>query len=61
MAGFGPRPAPRPRSAGAPSPYEVINITADLPHGRVSPARAREVLGWEPRDTMQHLWMEAGD
>ncbi|MCA1595096.1 MAG: NAD(P)-dependent oxidoreductase [Chloroflexi bacterium] len=39
-----------------PSPYEIINIVADLPHGRFSSTRAREVLGWEPEDRLENLW-----
>ena len=42
-----------------PAPFEVMNICADLPHGRVSPERARAVLGWEPRDAMERLWTGA--
>jgi nucleoside-diphosphate-sugar epimerase len=38
-----------------PSPFEVMNITADLPHGRHSARRAREVLGWEAQDRLEHL------
>ncbi|MCS6775160.1 MAG: NAD-dependent epimerase/dehydratase family protein [Chloroherpetonaceae bacterium] len=43
-----------------PAPCEVLNITADLPHGRYSNRRAREVLGWEPRDSMERLWQRSG-
>lgn len=39
-----------------PTPYEEIAITSDLPHGRVSPQRAREVLGWEAQDDLSPLW-----
>lgn len=42
-----------------PSPFVVMNICADLPHGRVSPELARTVLGWEPRDAMERLWTGA--
>jgi nucleoside-diphosphate-sugar epimerase len=41
-----------------PIPYEVLNIAADLPHGKFSNQRAKEVLGWEPRDSVEHLWQE---
>ena len=46
--------------ASLPSPFELMNITADLPHGWVRPDRAREVLGWEARDRMEHLWQDRG-
>lgn len=43
-----------------PTPCEVFNITADLPHGRYSNQRAREILGWDPRDSMERLWQRNG-
>jgi nucleoside-diphosphate-sugar epimerase len=39
-----------------PTPYEEIHVTADVPHGRFSARRAKEVLGWEARDSLEHLW-----
>ncbi|HZO90459.1 MAG TPA: NAD-dependent epimerase/dehydratase family protein [Chthonomonadaceae bacterium] len=39
-----------------PSPYEVMNITADLPHGRFSNQRAKDILGWQPRDNFESIW-----
>lgn len=39
-----------------PSPYEEIHVTAGVPHGRFSARRAKEVLGWEARDGLEHLW-----
>jgi hypothetical protein len=39
-----------------PSPYEVFHILADLPHGKYSNEKAKRVLGWQPRDTLAHLW-----
>lgn len=39
-----------------PSPCEEIHVTADVPHGRFSSRRAKEVLGWEARDGLEHLW-----
>ncbi|HEX2515834.1 MAG TPA: NAD(P)-dependent oxidoreductase [Chloroflexota bacterium] len=39
-----------------PSPFEVFLILADLPHGRYSNQKARRLLGWQPRDTLEALW-----
>lgn len=39
-----------------PSPFEVFHILADLPHGKYSNKRAKQLLGWQPRDTLAHLW-----
>lgn len=41
-----------------PSPYEVMHILADLPHGKFSNAKAKRLLGWQPRDTLAHLWAD---
>jgi nucleoside-diphosphate-sugar epimerase len=41
-----------------PSPYEVFNILADLPHGRYDNRKAKEILDWRPRDDMERLWTE---
>lgn len=39
-----------------PSPYEEMVITSDLPHGRHSARRAKEILGWEAEDDLSPLW-----
>ncbi len=39
-----------------PTPYEVLHISADLPHGMVTNARAKEVLGWWPLDDLADMW-----
>jgi nucleoside-diphosphate-sugar epimerase len=39
-----------------PSPLEVFHILADLPHGKYSNAKAKRLLGWQPRDNLEHLW-----
>lgn len=39
-----------------PSGYEEIVITNDLPAGRFSAQRARELLGWEAEDDLSALW-----
>jgi len=36
-----------------PFPYEVLNISCDLPHGKYSNTRAKSVLNWQPRDNME--------
>jgi nucleoside-diphosphate-sugar epimerase len=44
--------------AALPSPFEVMHILADLPHGKFSNAKAKRLLGWHPRDTLAHLWTD---
>ena len=39
-----------------PSPFEIFHILADLPHGKYSNAKAKRLLGWQPRDSLAHLW-----
>jgi nucleoside-diphosphate-sugar epimerase len=39
-----------------PSPFEIVHILADLPHGKYSNAKARRLLGWQPRDTLASTW-----
>lgn len=39
-----------------PSPFEVMHITNDLPHGKFSGSRAKATLDWEPLDDLSHLW-----
>jgi nucleoside-diphosphate-sugar epimerase len=39
-----------------PSPYEEMAITSDLPSGKFSAARAKELLGWEAQDDLSALW-----
>lgn len=41
-----------------PAPYVMVNISADLPHGRFDHDKARGVLNWAPRDNLAHLWQE---
>ena len=40
-----------------PSPYEVLNLLTDLPHGGFDNRKAKEILGWEPRDGLERFWM----
>ena len=37
-------------------PYEIMNISAELPHGRFLPTRAEELLGWQPLDDLHQNW-----
>ncbi len=43
-----------------PTPYEVMNVSADLPHGKFSNERAKRLLGWEPRDRLERYWIDPG-
>jgi nucleoside-diphosphate-sugar epimerase len=43
-----------------PSPFEIMHILADLPHGKYSNAKARRLLGWQPRDSLATLWARRG-
>ncbi|HET7771463.1 MAG TPA: NAD(P)-dependent oxidoreductase [Chloroflexota bacterium] len=42
--------------AELPRPFEIFHILADLPHGKYSNAKAKRLLGWQPRDSLAHLW-----
>jgi nucleoside-diphosphate-sugar epimerase len=39
-----------------PRPLELFHILADLPHGKYDNAKARRLLGWQPRDNLARLW-----
>lgn len=39
-----------------PRPFEVLHISADLPHGKVRNDKAKQLLGWQPRDRLEALW-----
>jgi nucleoside-diphosphate-sugar epimerase len=36
-----------------PRPFEPLHILADLPHGKYRNEKARRLLGWQPRDTLE--------
>lgn len=38
------------------SKCEVFNVFADLPHGKFSNEKAKRVLGWQPKDTLEHVY-----
>jgi nucleoside-diphosphate-sugar epimerase len=42
-----------------PSPFEMVNIATDLPHGRYDFTKARDLLDWQPRDTLEDFWQDA--
>jgi nucleoside-diphosphate-sugar epimerase len=42
-----------------PSPFEMVNISADLPHGRYDFTKARTLLDWQPRDGLEDFWQES--
>ena len=42
-----------------PSPYEQFNVSVDLPHGKFDHRKIRDVLGWEPADSLEHFWQDA--
>jgi nucleoside-diphosphate-sugar epimerase len=44
--------------ASLPSPFELFNITVDLPQGRYQHDKAAQLLDWVPRDTLEHYWRE---
>jgi nucleoside-diphosphate-sugar epimerase len=42
-----------------PSPFEMVNISADLPHARYDFTKARHLLDWQPRDGLEDFWQDA--
>jgi nucleoside-diphosphate-sugar epimerase len=42
-----------------PSPFEMVNIGTDLPHGRYDFRKAHTLLEWQPRDTLEDFWQDA--
>lgn len=41
-----------------PSPFEPMLIQADMPHGMISNAHAKQLLGWQPRDDYEVRWQD---
>ena len=41
-----------------PSPFEMVHISADVPHGRYDFSKARTLLDWQPRDGLEDFWQE---
>jgi nucleoside-diphosphate-sugar epimerase len=46
---------------GFPSPYELLHIVADLPHGRFTNEKAKRLLDWQPRDRLERAWFQRRD
>jgi nucleoside-diphosphate-sugar epimerase len=42
-----------------PSPYEVMHINADLPHGVYPNAKAKRLLNWRPQDDLSKFYTVA--
>jgi nucleoside-diphosphate-sugar epimerase len=40
-----------------PSPYEVVHVNGDLPHGVFPNDKAKRVLNWQPQDDLSKFWM----
>jgi nucleoside-diphosphate-sugar epimerase len=41
---------------GFPSPFEVMHILSDLPHGKFDNEKAKRLLDWQPRDRLERGW-----
>ena len=39
-----------------PVPFQVFHILTDAPHDRYTNLEAKQLLGWEPVDRLDHLW-----
>lgn len=44
--------------ATLPSPYEVVHILTDMPHGKFNNRQAKELLDWEPQDLVDRFWQD---
>jgi nucleoside-diphosphate-sugar epimerase len=44
------------RAPSFPKPFEIFHIVADLPHGKYRNERAKQLLHWQPRDTLDIHW-----
>lgn len=40
-----------------PRPFEAFHIVADLPHGKYPNDKAKDLLGWQPRDRLEGHWL----
>jgi len=47
------------RAPSFPRPFEILNIAAELPHGKYRIDRAKELLHWQPRDSLDVHWRRA--
>jgi nucleoside-diphosphate-sugar epimerase len=44
------------RAPGFPRPFEIFHIVADLPHGKYRNDRTKQILHWQPRDSLDIHW-----
>ena len=44
-----------------PAPFEIFHILTDLPHGKYRNAKAKQLLGWQPRDRLEQGWQRTAD
>jgi nucleoside-diphosphate-sugar epimerase len=40
-----------------PSPFEIMHINADLPHGVYPNTKAKRLLNWQPQDDLSKYWI----
>ena len=45
------------RGPALPRPFEVFHITGDMPHGKYPNDKAKNLLGWQPRDRFEDQWL----
>jgi len=45
--------------ATLPSPFEILHINGDLPHGVFPNTKAKRILGWAPQDPLESWWHDA--
>ena len=48
------------RAPALPSPHEVFDISANLPHGKFSHEKAERLLGWTPKHNFERLYRRPG-
>lgn len=41
-----------------PSPFELVFVSADVPHGHYDHSKARRVLDWVPRHGLEDFWQD---
>lgn len=41
-----------------PSPFEILHVNADLPHGVFPNDKAKRILGWQPQDPTESWWRQ---
>jgi nucleoside-diphosphate-sugar epimerase len=42
--------------ASLPEPAPILHVMADSPHDKYTNTAVKSVLGWEPKDRLDHLW-----